>query len=671
VVPVAQCPSAPLEIDGCFRNIDCGASTICLKEPGAGIDDPGCCSPIECVDDTQCSTDQVCDVSTGVCVLPPVCEADGPQATPCADDEPCRWDLGVAMCGDERPAPIVCAASPAFLHAAPGDVVTWDVIGLDALGNRQPLEGPITLSGDVLDDGPHGEATARCDGASCAGRVLIDGPGVFCWADLIVTAQRPAFTNVRLVDADTGAPLAGQIHVRRADGGETVEVGDDGLAALFTGEPWAAVTGLAEGYRVLTVLEPPEGDLVLPLRTTAVAAATAWPTEGDTPRGDVDLFFVGVSIASPLHELSLEALWGPAEVVDLSINTFGTQTFAGRLPTGFAVSSAKPATLAFGAAGDRQLWTLGTSLSLEVSFELLNGSMPTRAAARHALDVLRRASWFYAGHSAADLTDGPLPFPEGAQPLDYAAFEPVNATGFGGAPLVPLQHPYWDVDIEVPALPCPATCASEAFVIVGVEVPARGFVPLGWAVRADRELDEPVDQVVTAVGADPVDGVVRVSVAPPHDGLEGLPLTGLVLMLGPSVDEGDGRPDVLLRYDALTVGEVNVPPVSEVGPPVAVELLGTEAMPVLTWSASGSWDAVHVELALGDAAWELFATRVPSSPTDLFALLPEQAAGAVQLNGAQSLRLASEGASVDALLGLGGDELSSLDEGVIEAVRDR
>jgi hypothetical protein len=668
-----------LEADPCKRNIDCAAGAFCDKPAGAAIDDWGCCHPAICIDDDDCAFDQVCQPDVGLCIDTQRCGVDDTAGgAPCAEGEQCVWQSGTAFCS--TPMPSDCEIAPGALVTAAAAPVSFGVLWLDAQG--QPMAAPVAFeaSSDV-GAAAAGDLVGSCEGTDvCRGTLTLTAGEASCQAAVTVLPDDPDATRLVVIDAATGAPLAARVHVVDSGGvGTTVDT-TDGIVTLASDDLRSA-TALAPGYRTLSVLSVPAGDLVLPLAqvpdgVAGIRGQIAFNNLGPIV-GDVAFGIAGLSIGTPGVDLTLERLFGIdgvyliPELADISA---AGDPLTRQIPSAvtliLGINAWKGPLLAIGEPGERVVWSLATKKRLadmQSFFEISSATWSQVAA----LEMLSEVSSTVSGVSGSLAVDAsPAPMPGGDGVLNYDHHEAAVVLGEGAVGLSPTQLPYWRVQLASPDLPCVGggACGERALAVVGATLPGRGFVPLGLSAREATEQPSGGTDLVLAEGGPPAQpGIVKVTVAPPHAGLEGQPLSAWLLVFGDRLqDSGDGRPLAFMQWPVVETDVLQQAPAATFGPAVSVS--GGDAITLST--IGGAPDVTRHHATLDGEPWEVIVAGAPEDTIELTALLPDDVTGVIGHAHTQALTL-QPGVELSALVAAGGDHLGDLDRWVAASRSDR
>jgi hypothetical protein len=484
---------ACLPAGGCRSNADCAEGSVC--------DDGLCVGGGECIRDADCGPNRVCDART--CVDSRACSstADCPADATCIGQvcvpRLCRGNAdcaGESVCEDGRcvDAPDADIASIVILTPPrairPGDELPLRAAALDSSQRVIPgvvfeftpedndilaVRGATLVSGDTV-----GSTLVR---ARAAGTTAPVSPGVL-------------FTNL-------GAPPSGELRVslfNRASGaplgGATVRVGDQSRTTSPDGVArFDAASGLpieidAEGFDLLTVVDPLGDDLLLGLRPTfRTREAAGFRGEMDFSatgsRGDARLGIAGAAIEGDLVDIGLSDLIGTTFLTPLSAGPLGSQSLP--LPAGlvlavdsFGIGDIKGTYYAQSSAGLSFAWALGGQTPANSLFGLFTGGGSLSAILRSLLPLFESFD-----HTVTSFVGEPRDLVPDREDVngngdrtelipDYEAF-PVLAL----RPASPLRY---RTQIGFPILPTfNGRAADVAIVVGGMLVDGVGFVPTG------------------------------------------------------------------------------------------------------------------------------------------------------------------------------------------------
>ncbi|MEO1230062.1 MAG: carboxypeptidase regulatory-like domain-containing protein [Myxococcota bacterium] len=565
----------------CLETNNCPLTTICNlpSEPLFDMSSPmGTCLKVTCESDADCMAPRVCSLER-ICKVP-VCQVDGD----CLASEIC-----MAGSCEARPPPDAaasCAVTSDDATLSPGATLALAAVARDAGGNVLPgiefawassNEAAVSVSGPVATGGASdgtAELTARVGAdLECTGRVTVTN----------VAPVSTGEARVVVVIDGAGTPVSGATVTIEAGGTQSAATDATG-SARFQGltAALASVTVAADGFQVVSVLEPGTTDVFLPLpRIPDDSRAGGFRGVLDistTPRGQLQLGFVGPALPSNLLDFGLEALVGDlitTEIVSEELSLDLTGENAADLPGGFLFGINNSRFTADG-TGPRCQGASVTAGQL--------GCYLTRAPEG------RTAGWGFAGQleiaeaapiasvisdaiGGSGMTEVPigdllfavLPLVQNLSHSIAASLDITYAPKIGDtADFAQYQRRDLAADqpldvltvVGIPDLPPSGTgCADAAVLLGGAVLEGRGIVPLGVSAGLDAPAatDTPdcrVAGVTEAFGpgtVDAADGQIPLAMAPLHSGAEGSE-TFLVLAAA-NIDEltsGDG-----LRATAL------------------------------------------------------------------------------------------------------------------------
>ena len=537
-------PTAPLE-PACVRPVDCDSGRICVKPPGSAATDSGCCVAIYCDSDADCHTDEVCEIARGVCLPSTLCDPSAPDDG-CDSESRCQVIESVPTCVpmsfDETPEAVAssCEITPATIAARDADTFTVDVMAYDIDGNLVPFATP-SLVADAAADVEGRTLTLACDEVdACEGTLTATVGEAVCTANIIAWPARPEDEDVRVfvIDAQTGAPIGGAaVGFGVAADAFLSGTTDDSGRIAFTNvdEAPVAISAEAFGYRPTAVVEPTvvndpaEGDLLIamtPQSQSTVRVEIPPDVKNELTQGEVLLAAGGLSLTTPPYAMTILDVFGAPttqpitapELVDFvgpGFELVVPERYAARLGN----TELKPTMTSTGTVGARIPWAIGGKIRLSDLGALiagLSGGAAQVSGIEFAVQTLSFSDRF--AHGIAPTTT-----------LTAAGQE---ATMLPALAIDTFQY-HLD-EVVVPTLacagqgdvqPCPDRGHVDgAIVYVGVEVPGRGWIPLGVTSIADDP--DPNDAIFEVDGEA---GSAWLGRAPGHDGLEGLPLTYVAL----------------------------------------------------------------------------------------------------------------------------------------------
>lgn len=582
----------------CLERNNCPLTAICNlpSEPLFNASAPvGTCLVVTCSSDADCTAPRVCSLER-ICKVP-ICQVDGD----CTAGEIC-----LAGSCEPRPPPATAAACEVTSGDAtlsPGATLALAAVARDGDGAVLPgIEfmwsssnpAAASVSGRTATGGADegtAELTARVEnGPECAGAVRVTN---------VVPVSGGEARVVVVIDG-VGTPVTGAQVTLEAGGAQSAMTDATGVAR-FSGlsGALASVTVTAPGFQVVSVLQPGTTDIFLPLPAipddTRAGGFRGVLDISATPRGQLQLGFVGPALPANLLDFGLEALVGDlisTEIVseELSLDLRGED--AADLPGGFLFGINNDRFTADG-VGPRCQGASVTAGQL--------GCYLTRAPEG------RTAGWAFAGQleiaeaapiasvisdaiGGSGMTEVPigdllfsvLPLVQNLSHSIAASLDISYAPKIGGtADFTQYERRDMAADqpldvltvVGIPDLPpSDSGCADAAVLLAGAVLEGRGIVPLG--VSAGLDAPAPTDTpdcrvagVSEAFGpgtVDADDGQIPLALAPLHSGAEGSE-TFLVLAAA-NIDELLG--DEGLRATALVKRTpTGLPAVSDINGP--------------------------------------------------------------------------------------------------------
>lgn len=636
--------------DSCERNIECGAGSVCEKEPGATV---GECVKIFCVSDADCSDDEYCDVPKGLCVPKATCDpgnpdATGPDGNPvCSDGEVCTYVDGTPQCTPPAslPAPTACRVSPNPVIVGAGAAIELRGVGLDGEDKLVPFvdftfaqTGDIgTISGDQL--------TAACASGVCAGTVTATTSrgAATCSADVKVYAA-PAATELRvaLFDASTGLPIAGAATAITVAGAPVPGPATDANGvATFTAVTLAdvqAVSAFPEDHQWQTVMDPDTNNVALftvpvPNEEQVAGVKGTFDFSSVTTLGDIKLGLAGTSIGGAITDLDFATLIG--EIANYNIVLEGVTDADGEqvpLPSGLVLELSnekiKGDFVTLGEEGLRVLWALGGRVRLNEIGDII--SQVTASDDVNVGQVLSAVLPFFAKFdhaivSGLDLESVARPASLGEDiPIPYADWSFPELTGANAVKLNTLitQSALY----TVPTMPCvpgqgtSGSCtgnayASGAVLLTGAMVPGIGLVPLGLTAGLDDpddqdtndQRDGKIDHLPPEGAAEPLAaGTARIDYAPPHDGLEGNKFVTIAIALDINGLTAGSLGASTITHVTDSYGASNTFPTAFLEHQGGSWDITNDADKTFTLASVGSADFYRLNLNNGDAEWNIW-----------------------------------------------------------------
>ena len=549
-------PSSPppiYDVLVCRQNIDCPQGAICAKDDEA--DDLGRCEQI-CPD----PDDDCCGRRTD-CGWSSLCDPLHPEED-CAAGESCFYVDGLPTCG-EPPVATACQLEPASFVLPAGAPFVARVLGTDDAARPVgyavfdvAVDGVDVADGVVACAGPD-----RCRGVV---RATASRGDATCTAPIVVLpASDPAAHHVVVRDAVTGVAIVGaQVVVTTAGGdvalatdadgvasdGAQTGGGDDADGGDASGDPPRSIVVTAPGYAPTTIASPLPGAVVVdlpPLGRALVAGGASF--DAVSTQGDIKLALVGAATPRAVVDPTPAALLGDSVLVSIDLEGVTDGPELHRVPRGLVMALGNDAIKARWEApalpGDGLLWAVGGKVRLAEIGPIISN-----------VDAAVDAD---AGVDHGSIMAATLPF--------FARFDhdvvPLVVDGDATVDVALDTLLSQSASIDVPVMPF-----DLVFAVIGADVPARGFVPLGVTAGLDDPDDEDgVDQTDGLVDWKPTNGNpnpppsgrVVLDYAPPHDGLEGAPLV-VVLASSPATRAFDADAPVSVVVAAYGLDGVGV-----------------------------------------------------------------------------------------------------------------
>ncbi|MCC7384320.1 MAG: hypothetical protein IT384_20915 [Deltaproteobacteria bacterium] len=558
----------------CTFSLNCRSGNICNR-PDETLHDPAqpdaVCIQVACANDADCQGGEVCTVER-------VCER-----IPCQSDTECAEMVCLGGACRSRPSPsraARCEILPVPQLLRSDRAVRLRALAFDAEGIALPGLTFEWSSSDVAIsiDGDLARATGETGSATIEARTA---GGIACSGSFTLTtldSEPPARPRVAVIDAGSGAPLAGAMVTIELRNGLRLSspVDERGVFESFVPSAIAWVAAAAEGHVGVVVLEPGTRDLMLPL-PPAPRSIEAGGFRGAVSllagtRGDFKLARVGASLRTDVLDLGLARVFCATVPTMIDLPELGAVEQTVDLAAGAisGIGSEQITTdprrcadlelrrdelgcfLAEASPGADALWTFAGRLQLAtISSNVSRLCDPTNlcGTAGGILD----GGLSFAGHLAhgvnLNLTTALAPkVPSDGRSVECSDPTVADAScipddrRFTSTTIAADQAVHFTARVRLPLQPNLTpdlpTCARSATLISGALVPGRGLVPLGFS-RGRTEIDERGRTSCEARSADleeplgpyaaPLEpGELPLYTAAPHGGLEGSPL---VLML--------------------------------------------------------------------------------------------------------------------------------------------
>ncbi len=548
--------STPL---GCVDDTDCPSTTFYFCSTNLGLCVPSCSTSADCTASVRgefafepCDKGLGCRCDHRVCV-----------AAQCSVDDECVSPLvcrsGACSAPPEPSGVARCEVVIESAVVALGTTFEATVLAVDARGAAVvPTGARWSIAGGTIRE-ERGltvvvstsrvgavEVAATLGSATCTGAVKVVSAG-----DI-----PPGAIDVLALDADTGQPIAGVTAVATSTAlpsAPMASTGPQGIARLTVGAaPSATVTAYHPDYDFCTVTEfalpgagAPGAAVLLPLRPNRGELVGGIAGEFNAPAPpflEANIGLVGLSVPQVAPDLSTETLVGPnVSLRGVELWAVGRTKPVEAVPLGGSITSptvsgeaVKPVYGALGAAGrcadagtdlggglrcgTRTAWAMTYRAHWgSLNFSLLLATPDNRDLFAELL--LTQLRWGRPFHStlARDVTFAlrpPPALPDGGADL-------TNTSRLRRLDLDAEQVPMaFSSVVEIPRVPVfQQRFAPSVLLLVGAQVPGRGWVPLGLGAGLPHP-DGWVARETAWQGA----RQIRFRAAPPHHGIEGSPL---------------------------------------------------------------------------------------------------------------------------------------------------
>ncbi|MBI4820831.1 MAG: hypothetical protein HY791_31490 [Deltaproteobacteria bacterium] len=297
-----NCVGCRFDGETCVFSINCAPGSIC-NEATEELYDPaqplGVCIRVVCTSDDECDSPRVCAMSR-LCELP-----ECARGSDCATGV-CAFGTCHAVADPSSVASCVLIGGAAAVSV--GHTLLLAAIAFDGYG--RPLgNAPFELtSSDPLVVATAGSVVSAATGVGYA-RVTASSGSVSCSGEVFVH-NVGADEGMVIVDADSGRPVFGAAVSIFAAGAEERTSDANGRVPI-DGRP-TSITVVADGFVKLSILAPPAGSLVVPLRAladpTQVAAVSAFVDVSAIRRSDVGIVVGGPSLDERTAGFGLSSL---------------------------------------------------------------------------------------------------------------------------------------------------------------------------------------------------------------------------------------------------------------------------------------------------------------------------------------------------------------------------
>jgi hypothetical protein len=567
-LPDAGLPDSGLPGGLCLDSTDCPSPTLFFCNFVTSQCEPSCRTQADCSAAvrgqyalSQCAGVLGCQCDQGVCV-PAQCSVDGD----CGSAAVCR--SGECVSAPAAGTVASCVVTPDLAVVRGGSTVHVTVLAQDALG-APVVPASVTWSPGTMStvvgsptgiDATYSTATFATPTRATAIHATIGT--VSCTADVLglPTSVPAGVLRVVVLDALSGRPVSG-VTISTSLFGATNPANAltdvNGLTQQAVGAASSAtVTAFHPDFDYLTIADYPltsstttAGFLVLQLRRNTVdhVGGVVGTMSGIPQSSNTHDALAGLSIPFSLADLSTETLAGPPVPVDVVIGTAISQNTTMPLGStlGFGAQPIKPTWAARGAAGlcavpaSVTAGTCGTRSAWALSEEIALVDLPISQLAGLGANLgdLRDLYTTLLGLGPLNQLSSTIVRDVGfqLQPTTRLADGGVDVTA-ATAGFTPLNLPYGQVHagfvtvVSTPPLPqFGGAFVNGALGLVGANVRGRGWLPLGLGGAPNMS---PVDaQVDGARGL--TAGSLALRAAPPSNGIEGAPLSVVVLARTP------------------------------------------------------------------------------------------------------------------------------------------
>lgn len=576
-----NCMGCRADGDTCVSSINCTPGSIC-NTPDDPLNDPvlpeGVCIRVVCTVDSDCPPPRTCTLE-GLC-REPICQGDGE----CAPGEVCRG-------GDCTPPANPLDAVDCNVLTDRFTLLTDEhraLFGIARNANGVPLVGLhfewTSSDPRVMHIQDQDVVGGRLPGLVTVTARVLGNPGVMCngMAQLVNLAPRRAgTTRIALMSNDTGGPIVATpvfLETLTSSGAVMRNTLTSTLGeAVFDGEdPVLSITVAQHpDFDPMALLQPGTIDVLMVVRRahprTLQGGLRGMINGANVRRRELHQGIAGSTLKAELSDLGLrKMLCDPVAtdvdapelslqdtidmpgnaVVGLGTNIF-TDDSAGRMtrcsdggpsasqlgcyvlpterghnaPWALAGSFRIAEVLPFAALANEPSFFCGTMSPLPYGLPWLFRTMEHGVNLRS--DVLGEVEKINRPNQVGKCTNPELPDYDTICQPDYARFNRADLT---------VREPLGIFSrVHLPQLPARGAtegCLDGTLVLAGVELPERGFLPIGFGAGLDVDADGVTDCEVElpnmvepfGYGTQPLGpSVVPLWMAPPHSGLEEQP----------------------------------------------------------------------------------------------------------------------------------------------------
>jgi hypothetical protein len=548
IVDPAILEACQAEIPGveqvCQRSLECNKGYSCQKPDGAAIEDWGCCVTFFCNEDDECPIGEYCDERRSLCIPSPHACEDDPTA---CSDEQCVVTEGNSTCLEPQAAE-ACSFEKSIYRVADGGEVRPKVQATGLSGMLIPFSDIVLSStiGEVTEDN---RVSGNCEtDQPCSGTLSATVGNATCDSTLVIfPSPEETMIGVVVTDRTTGAPLENAAVLAGSD--TLLEYTTSAFGYTTIQGPVSFVTAM-EGERAVSILSNIQGGTVqLPVPSapdpTKIAGVKGTVDFSEIKRGTVQWALSGIPLPPSPLDVKPEQLLGQWAQYEQNEPFF--VEYSAILPYGMSFNEYGPKSefVALGRDTPGTIWTLAAPLTISEATVVAEDEEGEPMGLDKSRQFFSFAKFGLHGIGVAQpaLHDAPA-VPEDYLPIPYADWPVPEINSSQVAPNTYLSR---TVEVGLPMLPCvPVLSDCEegehspaVLLMMTVAVPGQGLIPLGFALGYDQQDPAAGSRDGFVEGDEGLpESHLYLDFAPPHDGLEGLPLYVVAMALANEPNDG-------------------------------------------------------------------------------------------------------------------------------------
>ena len=647
----------PAVQDVCLRNTDCDVGYFCSKPEGASGDDFGCCITNRCVEDGECLIGEYCDERRNLCI--PVSHACVDDPALCTETQ-CLITDGESSCEVVEVAEACRFERDAYQMVSGGELQpNVQVNGLD--GSLIPY-AMVELSSSLGSVSSDQSITAECETTEpCTGTLSATVDNAECTASLIVFPS-PSENELIVVvtDDQTGVPVenatviaqgtARQESLTSAQGTVTIQGPVSFVTAISEDRAATLIATVEEGVVALALPQLSDDSKIAGVKGTVDVSNLA-------TRSDVQWALSGLPLPMNPLELQPSQLFGQWAQYEFDNVLF---SFSAVLPYGmsFGELGPKPEFVALGDAKPGTIWTLAAPLSTSeaLAVGLEDDGAPIRFDKSRQYFSYAKFGLHGIGRAEPGVSDAPVE-PGNDLPIPYNEW---SVPEISSAEVAPDTYLSETVEIGVPPLPCLSSSsdcddgehAPAVLLMMTAAVPGQGLIPLGFNLGYDQKEPTEGSQDGEVEGDDGLPAShLYLDFAPPHDGLEGLPLYLVAMALANEPRDGEEWQVASMQVQEYNMGAQTIDLDAFVPRPSATVNVSVGSL-VLERSEEADLDLV--QLRGSQLAWDLLVVEERAALTlEFYGVDAQKVEGANMLT-VQSVQL-DDTDSLEEIVGSNGE----------------